>query len=69
MILQAIAQPALTIPWFYQSMILTLVIKQKVHQENNAHEIYKEWSNCQSKDTVKMMAIVLMDTFWCDQCC
>jgi len=30
---------------------------------NDAHEIYKEWSNCQSKDTVKMMAIVLMHTF------
>jgi len=40
---------------------------------NDAREIYKEWSNCQSKDTVKMKAIVLMGHFyrtvWSDQCC
>ena len=29
----------------------------------SANEIYKEWIGCQTKDNVKMMAIILMDTF------
>ena len=29
----------------------------------DANEAYKEWVNCQCKDNVKMMAVILMNTF------
>ena len=29
----------------------------------DVNEVYKEWISCQFKDNVKMMAIILMDTF------
>ena len=56
----------------YESLVLPRVepeIDEQVDSEdeefseNTAQEFYKEWIECQPKYTIKIMAVVLMDTF------